>query len=142
MPLSSRLDPVVRLRHRTELTAAAVLARAQAEVAQCQCELTVLRERAQARCGTRAPAELWELGERVRERQLAEIRLAEARLRECMSRAELAAAAHRRTHQATEVVRRVADRQRDLARRGADYRESRALDEVAGQQAARASSAE
>jgi flagellar biosynthesis chaperone FliJ len=137
MAPKTRLDRVVSLRETAEDQALAALGARQRETAAARERVADCRAAALADARRAEDAVLWALDDGSRKRLLLALKNAEAALAAAERVEELARAEFQARHQATEAVRRGADRKRSELVAEEDRRERRGADEVAALRHAR-----
>ncbi|BDG08003.1 flagellar export protein FliJ [Anaeromyxobacter paludicola] len=127
----TRLDKLVKLRDRSEETALAHLARAQASLSRARENLEGALTRARSDERSAGQAALWMLVEAAHTRDLHGVRIAEQAVASAADGEARARASYGDARQQAEVVRRIADRKRAELVKEEERRERKVLDELA-----------
>lgn len=127
----TRLDPLVKLRERSEERALRDLARARSTLGRATERLDGLREEAKADDRGRGAAELWALEESAHVRRLQAVRAAEGDLAQAVKGERAARAGYATAHRGAEAARRVQEKKRTQIVEDREKRAQKALDELA-----------
>jgi flagellar export protein FliJ len=127
----TRLDRLVQLRDRQETEALAGMARARAGLAAARDQLATAVHAARVDSRAAGHAALWELDDAARRRALQTVRAARGNVERAAAHHDAAHGSYLSARQDAEVMRRAAERKRQVLQHEAARRERRAQDEIA-----------
>ena len=131
MPTATRLDPLLRIRERTEQTAQQALAESIRGLQGAAANVEVRKQAANVDLRTASSANEWLLAEEVHLRALSDLKKAEAALELARGKQDQSRAAAAAAQQSAEVVRRAAERKRAEQRVVEGRAERKQLDSIA-----------